>query len=200
MRLVAARLGVGQPVEKYENILEDETVDIVSIASYDDTHYEQTIAALDAMKNVFVEKPLCRSIAELRHIKTAWEANSCHHLMSNLVLRSAPLYCWLRETIQAGELGEIYAFDGDYLYGRFPKITHGWRKDVKDYSVMQGGGVHLVDLMLWLTNQRPYLVSMTGNRICSRGTDFKYNDFMAATFRFPSGLIGRITANLKSRS
>src|SRR5262249_50292734 len=113
----------------------------------------------------------------------------------NLVLRAAPLYCWLRDTIAAGELGELYAFDGDYLYGRLEKITDGWRGEVDGYSVLQGGGVHLVDLMLWLTGQRPATVNAVGNRIATRGTRFRYDDFVAATYRFESGLIGRITAN-----
>ena len=60
---------------------------------------------------------------------------------------------------------------------------------------MQGGGVHLVDLMVWLTGQLPASVTTMGNRICTEETPFRYDDYMAATFRFDSGLIGRISAN-----
>ena len=49
-------------------------------------------------------------------------------LACNLVLRAAPLYVGGSKRPSArGELGEIYAMDGDYLYGRLPKITDGWR-------------------------------------------------------------------------
>lgn len=89
----------------------------------------------------------------------------------------------------------MYAFDGDYLYGRLPKITEGWRSRIDDYSVMEGGGIHLIDLMLWITGERPTTVRTAGNRICTHGTVFRYDDFHAATFTFPSGMIGRITAN-----
>jgi predicted dehydrogenase len=148
---------------------------------------------------VFVEKPLCRTEQELRAIKSAWcTGGSARHLASNLVLRAAPLYQWLREAIQAGELGEVYAFDGDYLYGRLHKITSGWRSTEDHYSVMLGGGVHLVDLMLWLTGERPQSVTASGNRISTRNTAFRFNDFMSATYRFPSGLVGRVTANFGS--
>jgi predicted dehydrogenase len=170
-------------------------VHVLSIASYDDAHFAQARAALVARKHVFVEKPLCRSPEELRALRRAWEASGPVHLVSNLVLRAAPLYRWLRDAIHGGTLGEIYAIDGDYLYGRIHKITGGWRKDVDNYSVMQGGGVHLVDLMLWLTGQRPTTVAAAGNRICTEGTAFRYNDYLTATFQFPSGLVGRITAN-----
>lgn len=191
----AGRIGAGRPAPSFEAILADQEVDMVSIASYDDHHHAQVCAALAAGKHVFVEKPLCRTPEELAEIHRIWATGDRLVLRSNLVLRAAEIYLWLKRQIEQGVLGEVYAFDGDYLYGRLHKITDGWRKDVDNYSAMQGGGVHMIDLMLWLTGQRPVSVQMLGNNICTEGTDFKYNDFMAATFRFDSGLIGRITAN-----
>lgn len=192
---IAAAIGVGAVAESYAQILADPAVDVVSIATYDDDHAQETIAALNAGKHVFVEKPLCRTQDELMAIYRAWSARPELAIESNLVLRAAPLYRWVSETVQSGQLGEIYAIDGDYLYGRLSKITHGWRKDVQGYSVLQGGGVHLIDLMLWLLGDRPTSVTSVGNRICTTGTDFAYNDFACSTFVFPSGAIGRISAN-----
>lgn len=179
----------------WRDMIANERIHIISIASADDDHADQAVAALEAGKNVFVEKPMCRSRRELQQIKKSLATHSHLHLASNLVLRAAPVYRWLRDSIRNGDFGEIYAIDGDYLYGRLHKITDGWRKDVDNYSVMQGGGVHLVDLMLWLTGERPLHVTAQGNRICTRGTAFHQSDFMASTFSFASGMIGRITAN-----
>lgn len=190
---LAAELSA-RAASRFEDILTDGDVQIITLASYDDAHCGQTLAALGAGKHVFVEKPLCRSFDELTRIKAAWSQSGCH-LAANLVLRGAPLYQWLRDAVTAGELGEVYAIDGDYLYGRLRKITEGWRKDVRDYSVMQGGGIHLVDLMIWLTGQRPVSVTSVGSAVATRGTAFRYHDFQAATYSFESGLIGRITAN-----
>ena len=172
-----------------------EDIDVVSIASYDDVHFEQVMRSLSAGKHIFVEKPLCRTAGELAQIRTALDAKPSLHLASNLVLRGAELYRWLREEIVSGAFGEIYAFDGDYLYGRLHKITEGWRGATEDYSVMLGGGIHMIDLMLWLTGQRPVLVHAAGNRICARDSDFRYDDFVAATMTFASGMVGRIAAN-----
>ena len=188
-------LGGGSVAGGLADLVEDPDLDIVSVASYDDDHYRQVIALLEAGKHVFVEKPLCGSLDELVHIQETWRSSERAHLGVNLVLRSAPLYIWLRDLIRSGELGDLYAFDGDYLYGRLHKITEGWRKDVPNYSVMQGGGVHLVDLMIWLTGERPLTVSGFGNRICSSETVFQQDDYVAATYQFGSGLVGRITAN-----
>lgn len=180
----------------FQEILEDRSIDIVSIASFDDAHFAQVCAALKAGKHVFVEKPMCQTPAELSEIKTLWSAAEGKlKLHSNLILRTAPLYRWVREQIRMGEWGQMYSFDGDYLYGRLSKITEGWRKDVREYSVFQGGGVHIADLLLWITGEKPVSVSASGNRICTRETSFPYPDFVAACYEFPSGLVARITAN-----
>jgi predicted dehydrogenase len=194
---LAAELDGARPARSFEEVLADSDVQAVSIASFDDAHFEQALTALQAGKHVFCEKPLCRTVAEARALGTARTAAGVV-LASNLILRAAPLYRWLREQRVDGSLGRVYAFDGDYLYGRLPKITDGWRKDVVDYSVMLGGGIHLVDLMLWITGERPARVTAAGNRISTEGTAFRYLDFAAATFEFPSGLVGRVTANFGS--
>ena len=179
-----------------DDILRNPDIDLVSIASYDDHHFTQVVKALDSGKHVFVEKPLCRTLEELTGIKQALSRNQGRvKLVSNLILRAAPVYVWLKEQIAAGEFGEIYAFDGDYLYGRLHKITDGWRNEVVDYSVMEGGGIHLIDLMIWLTGQRPVSVFAAGNRISTRDTKFRYDDYVSANIQCSSGMIARITAN-----
>jgi predicted dehydrogenase len=192
---VLSELGQGQVAESFESILADPAVDVVSLCSYDDHHAPQVVAALRAHKNVFCEKPLCQTQEELGLIASALALSPRRHLACNLVLRAAPLYAWLRQAIAAGELGEIYAVDGDYLYGRLHKIVEGWRSEAEGYSVFLGGGIHLLDLLLWLTGQRPVAVQALGNRIVTRDTGFRYPDYVAATYRFESGLVGRITAN-----
>jgi predicted dehydrogenase len=196
-RAHAERLAADLSAEVREtaDVFGDSRTDIVSIASYDNDHFGQVITTLQSRKHAFVEKPLCRSEAELCAVKDAWSVHADRHVASNLVLRAAPLYLWLRDAIASGEFGEIYAFDGDYLYGRLHKITNEWRSEVDGYSVMQGGGVHLVDLMLWLTGQRPVRVTAAGNKISTRGTAFRYADFVSASYEFQSGLVARITAN-----
>ena len=194
-----ATLGRGEAAQSFEQVLDDPSVDVVSIASYDDAHFEQVLAALEAGKHVFVEKPLCRTMQELTAIKRAWSKHDGGvKLSSNLVLRAAPVYAWLREKIDCGELGTPYAFDGEYLYGRLHKITDGWRRNVCDYSVILGGGIHLIDLLVWITGERPSAVYASGNRISTEKTAFRYKDYVAATLECPSGLTARITANFGS--
>jgi predicted dehydrogenase len=178
----------------FDDAIDDKRIDFLSIASFDDCHYKQVISSLNANKHVFVEKPLCQTREQLTNIHKIFLMKECA-ISSNLLLRTAPLYQYIKEIISDNKLGEIYAFDGDYLYGRVHKITDGWRKDVQNYSVMEGGGIHIIDLMLWLTSQKPLTVTAQTNKIATKNSTFRYHDFHSATFSFESGLIGRITAN-----
>jgi predicted dehydrogenase len=188
--------GVGS---SFEALLGDENVQIVSIASFDNDHAFQVIQALEAGKHVFVEKPLCQTLDELKKIQQIWSKRDGKlKLASNLILRATPVYQWLKEKILAGDFGKIYSFDGEYLYGRLHKITKGWRNIMDNYSVMEGGGIHMIDLMLWLTDERPQKVVSMANRISTEGTTFRYNDFVASTMQMESGLVGRIVANFGS--
>jgi predicted dehydrogenase len=195
MNRAVAALGAGRPASGFSALLDDRDLDVLALATYDQQHGAQVVAALDAGKHVFCEKPLCGTVAELRAIRQALARRPDRQLACNLVLRAAPLYGWLREIVQSGELGEIYAIDGEYLYGRIQKITDGWRGDDSRYSVFRGGGVHMMDLCMWITGQRPTTVTAVGNRIATRGTRFEHSDFVAATFGFESGMVGRVTAN-----
>lgn len=170
-------------------------LDAVTIASFDDDHAEQVVEAVEAGVHVFCEKPLCRTEAEVAAVREAVAARPDVVVASNLVLRSAPLWRRIREDIVAGRLGTVYSLDADYLYGRLHKITDGWRGEVAGYSVMLGGGIHMVDLAIRLLGERPAGVAASGSRIATVATGFGEDDFSAATFRFPSGAIGRVTAN-----
>lgn len=178
----------------FEEVINDPSIGLVSIASYDDFHYGQVLECLKKNKHIFVEKPLCQTYDQLKSLHLEWGKTQCA-LLSNLVLRKSPLYIWLKDMIANQLLGEIYAFDGDYLYGRVHKITDGWRKDIANYSVMRGGGIHIIDLMLWLIAQKPVTVASNKNKIVTKSTDFRYHDFHHSVYTFESGLIGRITAN-----
>jgi len=193
---VGARYPEARRATSAQDVLSDPAIDIISIASFDDDHFDQVRSALLAGKHVFVEKPICQSLEQLREIKRVWTAAAEPlQLRSNLVLRGAPLYGWLRDQVRSGVFGEIFAMDGDYLYGRLPKITEGWRAEIEGYSVMAGGGVHLIDLVGWIVGQRPARITARGNGICTRGSQFRYDDYVSATLEYDSGLLARITAN-----
>ena len=183
--------------KSYYDLVSDDEIEIIIIASPDHFHAEQIIDAFKAGKHVFVEKPLCNTYEELITISNEWQRHNGNlKLFSNLILREAPLYKWLKKSIKEGEFGEIYSVDGDYLYGRKEKIINGWRGTAINYSGMKGGGIHMVDLMCWLTDQKPKSVTTLGNNISTRNSGITVTDYMSTSFNFESGMVGKITSNL----
>ena len=62
----------------------------------------------------------------------------------------------------------MYFLEGDYNYGRIDKLTKGWRGKVKDYSVILGGGIHLLDLILSLKRSKVMEVYTQTNKIITK--------------------------------
>jgi predicted dehydrogenase len=178
-----------------EALLDDPEIDVVSIASYDAAHCAQVVRALDNGKHVFVEKPLCETAAELAAIRAALARRPALHLSSNLILRRTPRFRALKSRIDSGEFGRLFHVEGDYNYGRIHKIIEGWRGRQDVYSVMLGGGIHIVDLLTWLVGVRVAEVAAFGNRIATAGTGFGSDDMVVAILRFENGLLGKVSAN-----
>jgi len=176
-------------------ILRDRSIDVVSIATYDTDHFDMTVAALRQGKHVFVEKPLCMTLEQLRALKALVRARPDLQLSSNLILRKSPRFAWLKGQIAEGRFGEIYHLDGAYNYGRLHKITAGWRGRIPSYSVVHGGAVHVIDLMRWLTGDEVDSVAACGNQITSAGTQFRFNDMTACMLRFRRGAVAQVSSN-----
>jgi predicted dehydrogenase len=172
-------------------------VDVVSVASFDSAHAAQITAALRAGKHVFAEKPVVIDEADAREVRRLLAERPELRLSTNVPLRRSPRFLELRERIRAGELGTLFHAEGDYDYGRRHKLVDGWRGAEPAYSVVLGGGIHLVDLLLWLTGERPEtVVAAVGGDLATRGTRFAPDDFVLAVLSCPSGMTWKVAANL----
>lgn len=176
-------------------LIDCEELDMVVIASYDHAHFDQVVRAVGAGKHVFVEKPLCTQLPELVRIRECLDERPGVRLSTNTVLRKSPRFRELHASVRAGDLGRIYYLEADYNYGRLEKLTNGWRGRSPGYSVMLGGGVHMVDLVLWLSGARAKECYAVGNRICSEGTSYEGYDMVLANIRMEDETIAKVSAN-----
>lgn len=181
--------------ESAEALLDAEDVDVVSIASYDHHHAAQVVRAIAGGKHVFSEKPLCMNEDELGAIRDTLKRNPGVRLSTNTILRMSERFRDVHGRVRAGELGRLYCVEADYNYGRLHKIQAGWRGEIVDYSVMLGGGIHMVDLLIWMVGSPVIEVSAVGNKVCSAGATFQTPDMVMAWLRFDDGTIGKVGAN-----
>ena len=192
---VAARHGIARATIDPAEVLADPDIDLVSVATWDDAHHQQVCAALEAGKHVFVEKPLCQYEDQARDIARLLREHEGLRLSSNLPLRRIPRFQLLREWVGEGRFGRLFLLEGDYDYGRLHKLTDGWRGALDHYSIVAGGGVHLIDLLLWITGDAIVEVQAMGTRVATQGTKFRDADTVIAVLRFAGGAIGKIGCN-----
>jgi len=139
-------------------------IDWVFIGSWNCFHAEHAIAALEAGKHVFCEKPLALSVAEAERMHAAWRASGKTFALG-LVLRYSPLYCAAREAIERGRIGRLLSFEfnetlsfnhGGYIHGN-------WRRHRRlAGSHLLEKCCHDLDLALWLAGDLPARVASFG--------------------------------------
>ena len=173
-----------------DEIFNDKEINLVSIASYDEDHYPQILKCIKYKKNIIVEKPMCLKLKELKHIKKLM-SNSNIKMTSNLVLRVNDLFKNIKKKIKKDK---IFYIEADYLWGRKNKLF-GWRSKTKDYSLILGAGIHMIDLAMWMLNKRPHSVFTVANNIATSKTTFKKNSMALVILEFPGNVIVKITAN-----
>lgn len=176
-------------------LIDRDDIDIVAIASFDDHHAAQVTRAVRQGKHVFCEKPLCTSEVDLAAIGDALAEHPDVLLSTNTILRMSPRFVDLRNRIGRGELGRLYYLEADYNYGRLHKLAQGWRGEIPDYSVMLGGGIHMIDLVHWLSGQRVIEVFAAGNKLCSDGFNFSTPDMVVAILKLDNGVMAKVSAN-----
>ena len=178
-----------------DDILDNPAIDVVSVASFDNYHFEQVSKAIRNGKHVFAEKPLCLFPDEAIEIRRLLQENESVQLSANLNLRTCPRFINLQKEIRSGQMGDVYYLEADYLWGRKQKLTEGWRGQLAYYSIVLGAAVHMIDLLLWMTGMQPVEVQGVGNRIATAGTGFRFNDFAALLLKFDNNVVAKVTAN-----
>lgn len=188
----ADRQNVPDRYTDYRKLLEDPSIDAVSICSHDDYHADQVVEAFAAGKHVMVEKPTTLNRADLDRVIRA-QQDSGKRISSNLILRQSPRFIKIREMVRNGDFGELVYLEGDYLHNVLWKILDDWRGRMDFYCVTYGGGIHLIDLMRWISGEEIVEVTGMGAKKVTRGTDFQYPDTISNLLRFESDALGKTT-------
>lgn len=152
--MISEKFGKFRTYTDYQQMLLKEDLDAVIICSTTDTHLPITIAALEAGKDVFVEKPIARRYSEaLLMAEKAKETK--RHLMVGMNNRFRPDTMILKSFIEKGELGKIFYAKAGWLKklaNNNPWITH---KDKSGGGVLLDLGIVMIDLILWMIGFPP---------------------------------------------
>jgi predicted dehydrogenase len=162
-----------QVTSSFDDVLADELVEAVVVATPVPTHYELARRALEAGKHVFVEKPPAMRGAEMEELCDLAEERSLVLMPGHLLLYH-PGVQKLKEIVDSGELGEVL-----YVYGNRQNLGTFRTNENALWSL----GVHDLSVLLYLIEEEPSEVRAHGNAFLSRGVE----DVVFCYLRFPSG-------------
>lgn len=164
----AAQWGYQSAVTDWRKLVDSPEIDLIDIASPNDTHAEISIAAAKAGKIVMCEKPLGRNASESEAMVAAVEAAG----VPNMVwynYRRVPAVTLAKQLIDEGRLGRIFHYRAKFLQdwtisSDLPQGGEGlWRLD----SSVAGSGVtgdllaHAIDTALWLNGAIDEVTALT---------------------------------------
>ena len=161
-----------------QDLLDDETLDAVVLATPVPTHAELAVAVLEAGKHCFVEKPLATSAADAERAVLAARQTG-RLLMVGHLLEYHPAVTRLKEMIGAGELGSLF-----YVYGN--RVNLGQLR--ADENALWSLGAHDVSVALHLIGEEPVECVAQGASYVREPVQ----DVVFCFLRFPSGTVAHL--------
>lgn len=216
--LEAARKQFGweEAVIDWRELIKRDDIDIIDINAPSNAHKEIAIAAAQAGKHVFCEKPLALTLADSREMLDAAEAAGVKHMVG-FNYRFAPAVQLAKKLIAEGRIGQIYHFRGQFLQDWImdPQFPLVWRlqKEIAGSGSWGDLGAHVVDLARYLVGEfsevigmsetfikeRPIASNMTGLSATASGASAEMgkvtvDDATLMMARFQNGALGSIEA------
>jgi UDP-N-acetylglucosamine 3-dehydrogenase len=182
---LAKRFGATRTFSDYREMLEDPELESVSVVTMWDQHREPALAALEAGKHVFLEKPMASTVEDCEAIVAAAEKSAAKggKFMVGHICRFNPRYAAAKAEIESGKIGKIVS-----MYAR--RNLPGWvgASVLDKIGPIIGDGVHDTDLMLWYSGAK--VVSAYAQTVKWR--EFKHDDLGWTMYRFDNGAVGTV--------
>jgi predicted dehydrogenase len=145
----AAEFGFSHSGADWRALVADPGVDVVSITTPNQFHAEMAIAALEAGKHVWCEKPMATSIADAIRMRDAARAAGRVAVLGYNYIQS-PMVRQIEDILRAGTIGAVNHFrvemDEDFMAD--PAAPFGWKSEAASgYGALDDFGVHPVSLI-----------------------------------------------------
>jgi UDP-N-acetylglucosamine 3-dehydrogenase len=177
---LARRFGVRHTYTDYHDLLSNPEIQAVSVTTMWDQHTGPALAALQAEKHVFLEKPMASTVEDCDAIVTAARSARGFFVVGH-ICRFNPRYASAKSAIAEGRIGKIVS-----MYARRNIPAHVTDDILNKIGPIIGDGVHDTDLMLWYTGAK--VVSAYAQTVDVRGR--KHPDLGWTMYRFDSGAVG----------
>jgi predicted dehydrogenase/threonine dehydrogenase-like Zn-dependent dehydrogenase len=184
---VAKRISAAYATTEYEEVLADDEVDLVLIATRHNLHAEMTLRALEAGKNVFVEKPLALNSEELDRIETFYEANDGPLMMTGFNRRFSPAAVRAKKAL----LGRTTPLIADYRMNAGYIPRDHWVHGPEGGGRNVGEACHIYDLFDYLVEAG--VTGVSAHSIEPSSDQWARNDNFVATLGYAEGSVCTLT-------
>lgn len=188
----AEKLGVKARIYgKLEEMLKQDDIRTVVIASPNAAHAEQAVAAAQAGRNFYVEKPLAIALEDCRKVVSAARAAGVKSAMG-YHRRFNPLVLHARSLIAEGKLGDLVLAESDYFHFVPGNLDiWSWLGDEKVAgSLIHAGTGHNIDLLRFFAGEVAEVSCFKDVRM-PRKIQVRTEDIAIINLRFESGVMGR---------
>ncbi len=192
-RAFAEKLGVKARIYgRLEDVLKQDDIRTVVIASPNAAHAEQAVAAAQAGRNFYVEKPLAISLEDCRKVATAAAKAGVKSAMG-YHRRFNPLVLHARSLMAEGKLGELVLAESDYFHFVPGNLDiWNWLGNEKIAgSLIHAGTGHNVDLLRLFAGEVAEVSCFKDVRM-PRKIQVQTEDIALINMRFESGVLGRV--------
>lgn len=156
LKAAAKNFGWHHTETDWRKVIENPNIDVIDISTPGNLHAEIAIAAAEAGKAVFCEKPIGNTLDEARRMLEAVEKHTVPHAVFHNY-RKAPAVALAKKMIQEGKLGTIYHFRGTYLQDWIadPAFPLVWRlqKEIAGSGTHGDINAHIIDLARHLVGE-----------------------------------------------
>jgi len=188
----ARDLGIKHTAD-WQEVIKNDDVEIVSICTPDYQHGEQAVAAVNAGKHVFCEKPLATTVDDCQRVVDAVAKKSVKFLTGQ-VLRFAPLFRSLKKVFDSGKVGKPVFAESDYLHD-CRALMGGWRIDpAHSPDLILGGGCHPIDLLRWIMGDVEQVYAQA-NKMCMPDLPMPADNALLS-LKFENGAIGKVQVTI----
>ena len=199
----AKRYGYEKSYTDWHDLINDPDVQVFDNGGPNDVHAEPCIAAAQAGKHVFCEKPLGRTAEEAKAMLDAVTKAGVKHMVAHNY-RFVPAIVQARHLIESGALGRIYHFRAVYLQEWImdPNFEKVWRldKSIAGSGALGDLGSHIIDLARYLVGEPTKTMAMTKTFIDERPLPgggrgkVDVDDAFVSLMEFENGAIGTLEA------
>lgn len=190
----AEKLGAEKWYDNVDDLLADNEINAVYIATPPGLHLEQAIKCCKAKKATYIEKPFARNYKEAMQITKMFEEAGVPLYVAHY-RRALPKFIKIKEILQSGKIGKI--IEADFRLNRkynYDEIHNTWLYNAE----LSGGGKfydiapHSIDIMVYLLGNFVEINGIASNN----NKEYDVEDIVVISFKTDKGVLG--TANFNS--